>query len=473
MKRYIFALALALCFSAGLLAQPPSDSSPTYPQGATYVLSNGSTVTLENQTYDCSTQYYNVVQVSNGTLYLNNCTYTKTGDGSSGDNSSFYGNNSSIYAGAASSTNYQSTTAGANAVIHVTGGTVTSNSQGANAVFATNGATIYVDGLTIVNNSSVSRGLHATYGGTIIATNVDITTNSQTSSTIATDRGGGTVTVTGGTATAKGNRSAVLYSTGTITANDLTGISELGEIADVEGDNGVIINNCTMTSGSSERGLMMLQSGSGDAQGNNAYITVSSSSLTTTDASAPLCEVPTKNVGTLTLTDVTLSVASGLLMYVDYNTQWSTHGGTGNLILNTTQGSWVYAGNVDADSYSNVTVTVGSNVIWKGVMDGDNNALSSTVTVNANGSWTLTGNAYVDNLVNNGAIHTAGFTLTYGSLSGSGTIDSGTGIGENTTEEPANDGKIYTLDGRCLGTTLPNNYRGVYIQNGKKQLKTE
>ena len=93
--------------------------------------------------------------------------------------------------------------------------------------------------------------------------------------------------------------------------------------------------------------------------------------------------------------------------------------------------------------------------------------------VDAKGSWTLTGNACVDNLVNNGAIHTAGFTLTYGSLSGSGTIDNGTGIGENTTEEPANDGKIYTLDGRCLGTTLPNNFRGVYIQNGKKQLKIE
>ena len=142
MKKHLFLLALALCFSAGLLAQPPGDTSPTYPQGATYVLNDGTIVTLSDQSYNCSTQYYNVVQVSNGTLYLNNCSYTKTGDGSSGDNSSFYGNNSSIYAGAASSTNYESTTAGANAVIHITGGTVTSNSQGANAVLATTGATI-------------------------------------------------------------------------------------------------------------------------------------------------------------------------------------------------------------------------------------------------------------------------------------------------------------------------------------------
>ncbi len=331
MKKHLFLLALALCFSAGLPAQPPGDPSPTYPQGATYVLSNGSTVTLDNQTYDCSTQYYNAVQVSNGTLYLNNCTYAKTGDGSSGDNSSFYGNNSTIYAGAASSTNYESTTAGANAVVHVTGGTVTSNSQGANAVFATNGATIYVDGLTIVNNSSVSRGLHATYGGTIIATNVDITTNSQTSSTIATDRGGGTVSVTG-----------------------------------------------------------------------------------------------------------------GILMYVMDDDQWSTNGAIGTLVLS----NGTYSGQVKYDS-----------------------GYTANVTVNSGATWNLTANTSVCAIVNNGTINTNGHTLTYTSLSGNGTINEGTGIEENETETAFNDGNIYTIDGRCLGKSLPDDFQGVYIQNGKKLIK--
>lgn len=188
MRKKTTLLAAFIIAAIFAMAQPPSDNTPTYPQGATYTLSNGSTVTKTGESLSSSTQYYNVVQVSNGTLNLNNCTFSKTGDGSSGDNSSFYGNNSTIYAGAASSTNYQSTTAGSGAVINITGGTITSNSQGANAVFATNGATINVDGITIVNNSSVSRGLHCTYGGTIIATDVDITTNSETSSTIATDR---------------------------------------------------------------------------------------------------------------------------------------------------------------------------------------------------------------------------------------------------------------------------------------------
>lgn len=466
-----------MAVAIGLKAQPGGGggTSADAPDGAYYTLSNGGTVTKTSETLSTSTGDYNVVQVSSGTLTLDGCTITKTGDTtrSDGDATSFYGTNSAIYAGVGTgnSSSAGSTSSATGAVINIKNCSVTTTAKGSNAVFCTNGATINVEGITIVNNSRISRGLHCTYGGTINASNVDITTNSETSSTIATDRGGGTVTVTGGTATANGNNSAVLYSTGTITATNLTGTSAQGEIAVVEGDNGVIINSCTMTSGSSNRGLMMLQSGSGDAQGSNAYITVTGGSLTTTGSSVPLCEVPTLNTGTLTLTDVTLSVASGILMYVDYNTQWSTYGGTGNLILQTEQTCWSYTGAVDADSYSNVNVTVGSNVTWNGTMDADNNASSSTVTVNSNGVWVLTGNSYVDNLVNNGTIVTSGYTLSYGTLSGSGTITETVGLPEYQHTQDNKKTDIYTIDGKNLGKELPAGFRGIYIQNGKKIYK--
>ncbi len=465
-KRFIFLIVLAMAFIFSALAQDPGGgSTDTIPDGAAYFLDDGSTVTLTGENLSTAESDYNVVQVTNGNLTLNNCTINKTGDTNSndGDATSFYGINSAVYAKALNTTS----------VITINGGTITTNAKGSNAVFAWRGATIYVNDVTIHNYERVSRGLHCTYEGVIVATNVDITTESETSSTIATDRGGGTVIVTGGTATAKGNRSAVLYSTGTITANDLTGVSELGEIADVEGDNGVIINNCTMTSGSSERGLMMLQSGSGDAQGENAYITVTSSTLNTTDANAPLCEVPTKNVGTLTLIDVTLSVASGKLLYVDYNTQWTTKNGTGNILMYTTQDTWTYEGSVDADSYSTANATVGTNVIWKGNMDNDNDAMSSSVTVNENGVWILTADSYVDELVNNGIIYKGIYTLSYGSLTGNGTISNESSVNESAAEISECDGQIYSIDGRSLGTTLSDNFRGVYIQNGKKHVKIE
>lgn len=60
--------------------------SPKEPQGATYTLSDGSTVTKTGETISSETQYYNVVQVTKGSLTLDGCTLTKTGDGTSGDN---------------------------------------------------------------------------------------------------------------------------------------------------------------------------------------------------------------------------------------------------------------------------------------------------------------------------------------------------------------------------------------------------
>ena len=394
MKKTLLTLTAFAVVSLNMQAQPPADSTPTYPQGATYTHSSG-TATITDS-YSSSTQYYNVIQCTGGTLTMNGCTITKTGDGSGGDNSSFYGNNSSIYAGAASSSNYQSTTAASGAKIVAKNVTVNGSAQGANAVIATNGASVEIDGITIVNDKSVSRGLHATYGGIITASNVNITTNEATSSTIATDRGGGTVTVNGGTAMANGSKSAVIYSTGTMSATDLVGTSAKGEIAVIEGDNSITMTNCTMTSGSSERGLLMMQSGSGDASGVNPVMTITGTSLTMTDSSAPLLEVATCVNATCTLDGCTVCVPSGVLMYVMSDSQWSTSGAVGNLIL--------------------------SNGTYNGIVKYDT-GYTANVTVNSGAVWNLTGNATVSTLVNNGIINTNGYTLTYSSKSGSGTIN--------------------------------------------------
>ncbi len=392
MKKTLLTMLAFVAVSLNMAAQPPADSTPTYPQGATYTHSSG-TATITDS-YSSSTQYYNVIQCTGGTLTMNGCTITKTGDGSGGDNSSFYGNNSSIYCGAASSTNYQSTTAASGAKIVAKNITVNGSAQGANAVIATNGATVEIDGITIVNDKSVSRGLHATYGGIITASNVDITTNEATSSTIATDRGGGTVTVTGGTATANGSKSAVIYSTGVMSATSLVGKSAKGEIAVIEGDNSISMTNCTMTSGSSERGLLMMQSGSGDASGVNPVMTITGTSLTMTDSNAPLLEVATCVTATCTLDNCTVTVPSGILMYVMADSQWSTSGATGNLIL----ANGTYSGIVKYDT-----------------------GYTANVTVNEGAVWILTANTTISSLVNNGTIITNGYILTTNSSSGSGT----------------------------------------------------
>ena len=77
--------------------------------------------------------------------------------------------------------------------------------------------------------------------------------------------------------------------------------------------------------------------------------------------------------------------------------------------------------------------------------------------------WNLTANATVTKLVNNGTINTNGYTLTYGSKSGSGTINESTGI-EHVKQDVLDDGICYDLQGRKVRETE----KGICIKNGKK-----
>jgi len=447
---------ILVLFLAGLgyetAAQTRAGSSSTKaPAGAAYTLSDGSTITKTGENLSTEESDYNVVQVTKGTLILKDCTINKTGNYSSnysGDDTSFYGTNSAVYA------------SGSSAFINITGGSITTVAKGANAVFATDGATITVSDLTIDNSSSVSRGLHCTGGGIINATNVDITTRSETSSTIATDRGGGFVTVSGGTITAKGSKSSVIYSTGTISVDGITGLSEKGPMTTVEGANSVIINNSNMTSNSDARGILLHQSNSGDAEGTKPTCTVTNSTLTTTDSSAPLCFV-TNVTGTLTLTDVTLDVASGILMSVEYYKRGD--GSTGTLVLQTTQEAWSYTGNVDADDVNNVAVEVGEHVTWNGAADSDHNAVTSKVTVDSGAIWVLTADSYVSSLVNNGTIYTNGYKLSADSSSGSGTIQEGAN-GIIRLSDGTDDTQWFDLSGRPADASA----RGILISKGRK-----
>lgn len=444
MKRLIqlFVILTATTMVANAAKTPDSDliasstaasSSSKTPAGAAYTLSDGTTATKSNESLSTTTSDYNVVQVTKGTLNMTSCTVSKEGDYSSSyssDDTSFYGTNSAVYA------------SGSSANIIMTGGSITTNAKGANAVFATDGATITVSDITIDNTKSVSRGLHCTGGGIINATNVNITTRSETSSTVATDRGGGAVTVNGGTITAKGSKSSVLYSTGTISVDGITGLSEKGPMATVEGGNTIIIENSQMTSNADARGILLHQSNSGDAEGTQPVCTVTNSSLTTTNSSAPLCFV-TNVTGTLSLTDVTLSVASGILMSVEYYKRGENS--TGHLILNTTQDQWTYSGNVDADKVNNVAVTICDNVTWNGAVDTDNDAQSSTVTVESGAIWNLTADTHLSTLVNDGTINCNGHTLVYDSMSGTGTINATAAIHTLHSDDIVT--PAYTLDG--------------------------
>jgi hypothetical protein len=306
----------------------------------------------EGKTFTSAGTDENAVQVTGGKLTLTQTKVTKTGgDTENTDGSSFYGTNSAVYV------------SGNHTVVNMTGGEITTNAKGCNAGFAYDGGTLNLTDTKIHCTNNLSRGIHATGGGIINANNLTILTEGNNSSVIATDRGGGTVTVKGGNYTAAGADCAVLYSTGNITVDGITGVSKQGEIGVIEGDNSIHINNSDMTSGDKRWGMMILQSGSGDSHGYNGKITVNHSKLTLTDPNAPLCEVPTNITGTVTLNDAELNVPSKILMRVEYYKRWHTKGGTGNLILKT-DSEKTYEGTVVKDEYGILNVTVGKGVTW-------------------------------------------------------------------------------------------------------------
>jgi hypothetical protein len=80
------------------------------------------------------------------------------------------------------------------------------------------GAPASIDHARIKATGHYARGAITSGGGTLQLTNVSISTARASSAAIAADRGGGTVSATGGTMTTSGYRSPGIYSTGVIKA---------------------------------------------------------------------------------------------------------------------------------------------------------------------------------------------------------------------------------------------------------------
>ncbi len=355
---------------------------------------------LKKKTLTSENAEENAVQVKGGRLELTECIIRKPGaDSDNGDGTSFYGTNAAVLA----------TDTG---TIDITGGSITTNAVGANGIVAY-GGTVNVKNTTISCEKNLSRGIHATGGGVINAENLAVETKGNNSSVIATDRGGGVVTVKGGTYKTSGRDCAVCYSTGTITVNGIKGESTQGEVGVIEGDNVININDCQMTSGDNRRGMMILQSGSGDAEGMHGKINVTNGSITLTSPETPLIEITTNTEGTLTLKDVALDVPSGVLMQVGHNDRWRTKNPVAFLNLETASQT-LYTGDIVLKDDGTATVTVGKGVTWTGAYDKTDSGLATTVIVN--GIWNLTADSYVDTVIVNegGTINRGIYTLHEG-----------------------------------------------------------
>ena len=260
-----------------------------------------------------------------------------------------------------------SLTVGEDSTAVIDGTDITVSSSGSNGVFATDSGTALVNDTSIETMADNSRGLDATYGGTILANKITADTQGGHSAIVATDRGGGSISLADATLSTAGSGSPLLYSTGDIQVNNVSGTSSGSQIAGMEGLNTILIKDSTLESTVTGKtasdpianGIIIYQSTSGGVTAD----TISSVDLYLLDGAAW--------IGAATITD-NAAAGSGtgtasdapIIVNVDGTSTWVVtkdttisalnvaSGGDGNTVTIVANGKTVVSGSGD------VTVTV-------------------------------------------------------------------------------------------------------------------
>lgn len=367
----------------------------------------GTEETSDGETIDSSTADQNVILAQKaGTLTVNKGTLTKSGDDTNGDNCNFYGINSiGLSVGSGSS-------------IKISDSSLTSDSEGSNGLFATDSGTIYANNDTITTSKGNSRGLDATYSGTIIANKMNISTQGDHSAALATDRGGGSVSVTNSSLNTAGSGSPLIYSTGNIQVDNVTGTATGSQIAGMEGLNTILIAHSTLSSTQTDKtasdpvadGIIIYQSTSGDAEsttGEAAVFNASDSTLKSAITSGSMFYL-TNTTANIVLSDTVLDFDSDkanlLLAEGNDSNNWGTAGSNGATVKLTGLNETLN-GNITADTISSADVYLLDETTWTGAASIEQNSVNTnptdsplTINVSSDSKWVVTGDSTVTNL---------------------------------------------------------------------------
>ena len=382
-----------------------------------------SAATETNKTYSTSTVDQSSLLISTSdNVTITNPTVSKTGDSNGGDSCNFYGLNAAVLVKDGSTTT-------------ITGGTVTTNASGANGVFSYggnggkngatgDGTTVIIRDTKITTTGNGSGGIMTTGGGITKAYNLDVTTSGQSSAAIRTDRGGGVVTVDGGTYTSNGLGSPAIYSTADITVSNATLVSNLSEGVCIEGKNTITLNNSNLTANNTKCNgnatfldtIMIYQSMSGDADSGTSSFTMNGGTLTSKNGH--IFHVTNTNA-VINLNGVTLKNedSSNILISVCAD-GWS---GASNIATLNAK-SQVLEGTILVGSDSKLTLNLTNNSSFEGTVSGQiTNAKDKTIStevgtvtvkIDNTSTWTLTGNTYISALDGNlSQINTNGYKL--------------------------------------------------------------
>ncbi len=359
---------------------------------------------INEGSYSSTNKDENAIMI-NGDVDVNisNVTINKTGDSDGGDNTSFYGTNSALLAKSGANVTIKNITVttdatGANGIFSYGGSATTNNSNSDNT-------TVTISDSKIVTKKDNSGGIMITGGGIMKAYNLDIETSGTSSAAIRTDRGGGTVTVDGGTYKTTGQGSPTIYSTADITVSNATLTSQASEGIVIEGKNSVTINSSTLTDTNNKlngksttyKNIFLYQSMSGDAASGNSIFTANNSKIVTNKGDT-FYITNTSSTINLTNNEIINNDNSGNFLRAQADS-WGTSGSNGgDVTLNITNQKAI--GNIVIDKVSTLVFNMKKNSYYEGTINKDNSAKSIKLNIDSTSKIKLTGDSYVTEFTN-------------------------------------------------------------------------
>ncbi len=276
---------------------------------------------------------------------------------------------------------------------------IEASARNATGVFAYDGGTVHLSDCTIQVTGGGAGGVQVAGGGTLTGSNLTVTSASKAA--IRSDRGGGTLTLDGGTCTSTGsNGCPVVYSTADITVRSAVCVSERSRAVIIEGKNTVTLedvriegNDQSTKAGSVHANVLMYQSASGDAKEGTSVFSMTGGEMTAHSGAMFFC---TNTSGEIRLCRAGLNLSGdGTLLIVSAG-RWGKEGRNGgNCTLRAEDQA--LTGRITVDSLSSLTIHMTASS-FTGCVNPQDEGGTVRLSLDEGSAWTLTGDSFLSSL---------------------------------------------------------------------------
>ena len=399
----------------------PGGSASSQPESYNAVTEYTEDAEVSDETFSSTGSEENAVLVSNGSnVTLKDITLDRTSsDSTGGDSSSFYGVGAGLLV--------------TDGTVTIDNATITTDSAGGAGIFSYGNGNVTVSDSTITTTQDTSGGIHVAGGGTLTAKNLTVTTDGASSAAIRSDRGGGTMTVDGGSYISNGTGSPAVYCTADISISNASLTANGSEAVCIEGLNSLKLTDCDLTGNIPENEqndcnwtVILYQSMSGDSEVGNSDFSMTGGSLTSENGGM-FYTTNTESTFYLSGVDLNYSDSNDFLLKCTGNSNargWGSSGANG-ADCEFTADSQTMAGKIIWDSISQLDVSLKNKSTWTGsfVQDESNAGNGgdgyADLTVDSSSTWIVDGDSTLSSLTCKGTITDAdGNTVTVKSTDG-------------------------------------------------------